>query len=51
MCTHLDPAAIDAVRALFPDGYGLIEHLPREKVPVATAHIRRVAAECGVDIH
>ncbi len=37
--------------ALFPDGYGLIEHLPREKVPVATANIRRVAAECGVDIH
>lgn len=36
---------------LFPDGYGLIEHLPPEKVPVAAANIRRVAAQCGVDIH
>jgi sugar phosphate isomerase/epimerase len=37
--------------ALFPDGYGLIEHLPREKVPVAVANIRRIAADCGVNIY
>jgi sugar phosphate isomerase/epimerase len=37
--------------ALFPDGYGLIEHLPREKVPVAVANIRHIAARNGVDIH
>ena len=37
--------------ALFPDGYGLIEHIPREMVPVASANLRRIAAEVGVDIH
>jgi sugar phosphate isomerase/epimerase len=37
--------------ALFPEGYGLIEHLPREKVPVAVANIQRIAALSGVDIH
>jgi sugar phosphate isomerase/epimerase len=37
--------------ALFPEGYGLIEHLPREKVPVAAANIRSIAAHSGVDIH
>ena len=37
--------------ALFPDGYGLIEHLPRDKVPVAAANIRRIAAESGIAIH
>lgn len=37
--------------ALFPDGYGLLEHLPREKVPVAAANIRRIAAGSGVEIH
>lgn len=34
--------------ALFPLGYGLIEHLPADKVPVAAANIRRVAAAAGV---
>ena len=37
--------------ALFPNGYGLIEHLSREQVPLAAANIRRIAAECGVAIH
>jgi sugar phosphate isomerase/epimerase len=37
--------------ALFPEGYGLIEHLPRENVPVAAANIRRIAAENAVHIH
>lgn len=37
--------------ALFPDGYGLIEHLSRDKVPVAVANIRRIAAESGIDIY
>ena len=37
--------------ALFPDGYGLIEHIPLDKVPVAVANIRRIAAEVGVRIH
>ena len=36
--------------ALFPHGYGLIEHLPRDKVPVAAANIRRIASQCGVEI-
>ncbi len=36
--------------ALFPRGYGLIEHLSPDKVPVAAANIRRIASDCGVDI-
>jgi len=36
--------------ALYPTGYGLIEHLPIEKVPLANANVRRIAAECGVPI-
>ena len=35
---------------LYPHGYGLIEHLPIEKVPLANANVRRIAAECGVPI-
>ena len=36
--------------ALYPNGYGLIEHLPFDKVPRANANVRRIAAECGVPI-
>ena len=37
--------------ALFPHGYGLIEHLGLEQIPRAAANVRRVAAQIGVDIH
>jgi sugar phosphate isomerase/epimerase len=36
--------------ALFPQGYGLIEHLPIDKVPLANTNVRRIAAECDVPI-
>ena len=35
----------------YPNGYGLIEHLPAEKIPTANANVRRIAAENGVHIH
>ena len=35
----------------YPNGYGLIEHLPAEKIPTANANVRRIAAENGVRIH
>ena len=58
---HLDEAVpgqgeLDTGRLLqrfharYPHGYGLIEHLPIDKVPLANANVRRVAAECGVPI-
>jgi sugar phosphate isomerase/epimerase len=37
-------------QALYPHGYGLIEHLPIEQVPLANTNVRRIAAECGVPI-
>jgi len=37
--------------ALYPDGYGLIEHLTAEQIPRAVANVRRIAAESGVNIH
>ncbi len=37
--------------ALFPHGYGLIEHLRLEQIPLAVANVRRIAAENGVVIH
>lgn len=37
--------------ALFPHGYGLIEHLGLEQIPRAAANVRRIAAQAGVDIH
>ena len=37
--------------ALYPDGYGLIEHLPMEKIPLANTNVRRIASENGIDIH
>ena len=36
--------------ALHPDGYGLIEHLSMEQIPVANANIRRIAAANGIGI-
>ena len=43
--------ALKRFDALYPDGYGLIEHLPAEKIPLANANVRRIAAENGVNIH
>ncbi|MDQ2999543.1 MAG: sugar phosphate isomerase/epimerase [Chloroflexota bacterium] len=37
-------------QALYPHGYGLIEHLPIDRVPLANANVRRIAAEHGVPI-
>jgi len=37
-------------QALHPHGYGLIEHLPIDRVPLAVTNVRRIAAECGVPI-
>jgi sugar phosphate isomerase/epimerase len=37
-------------QALYPHGYGLIEHLPIDRVPLAATNVRRIAAECGVPI-
>ena len=37
--------------ALYPDGYGLIEHLPLEKIPLANTNVRKIAAENGVNIY
>ncbi len=36
---------------LYPDGYGLIEHLPAEKIPLANANVRRIADENGIRIY
>ncbi len=43
--------ALKRFDALYPDGYGLIEHLPLEKIPLANANVRRIAAENGVNIY
>jgi sugar phosphate isomerase/epimerase len=59
---HLDEEVpgegeLDLARALkrfdmlYPDGYGLIEHLPLSKIPLANENVRRIAAENGVNIH
>jgi sugar phosphate isomerase/epimerase len=37
--------------ALYPDGYGLIEHLTRDQIPRAAANVRRIAAENGVRVY
>ena len=36
---------------LYPDGYGLIEHLPNEKIPLANTNVRKIAYENGVNIY
>ena len=43
--------ALQRFDALYPDGYGLIEHLPAEKIPLANANVRRIAAENGINIY
>ena len=43
--------ALKRFEALYPDGYGLIEHLPAEKIPLANANVRQIAAENGVRIY
>lgn len=43
--------ALQRFDALYPDGYGLIEHLPSEKIPRANTNVRRIAAESGVKIY
>jgi sugar phosphate isomerase/epimerase len=37
--------------SLFPNGYGLIEHLSLEQIPRAAVNVRRIAAQIGVEIH
>ena len=43
--------ALQRFDELYPNGYGLIEHLPAEKIPTANANVRRIAAENGVRIY
>lgn len=43
--------ALKRFDALYPDGYGLIEHLPAEKIPLANTNVRRIATENGVNIY
>lgn len=43
--------ALKRFNELYPDGYGLIEHLPAEKIPLANANVRRIATENGVRIY
>jgi sugar phosphate isomerase/epimerase len=45
------PLMLERFDALYPDGYGLIEHLSIEKIPIANRNIRRLAAARGVEIH
>lgn len=45
------PLLLKRFDALYPDGYGLIEHLPMSKIPLANANTRRIAAENEIDIH
>lgn len=42
--------ALKRFDTLYPDGYGLIEHLPLEKIPLANKNVRRIAAENEVTI-
>lgn len=43
--------ALKRFHALYPDGYGLIEHLPLEKIPLANTNVRKIASENGVTIY
>jgi sugar phosphate isomerase/epimerase len=43
--------ALKRFDALYPDGYGLIEHLPIEKIPLANTNVRKIASENGVNIY
>lgn len=43
--------ALKRFDALYPNGYGLIEHLPAEKIPLANTNVRGIAAKNGVNIY
>ena len=43
--------ALQRFDALHPHGYGLIEHLPLEKIPLANENVRKIASENGVKIY
>lgn len=43
--------ALKRFDTLYPDGYGLIEHLPKEKIPLANANVRKIASDIGVTIY
>ena len=43
--------ALKRFDTLYPDGYGLIEHLPAEKIPLANRNVRQIAAENGIHIY
>ena len=43
--------ALKRFNALYPDGYGLIEHLPKEKIPLANKNVRKIATDNGVNIY
>ena len=43
--------ALKRFDTLYPDGYGLIEHLPNEKIPLANTNVRKIASENGVNIY
>jgi sugar phosphate isomerase/epimerase len=45
------PTLLRRFDALDSDGYGLIEHLGMDKIPLANANTRRIAAESGIEIH
>ena len=38
-------------QSLYPDGYGLIEHLKPDLIPEATRNTRAIAERAGVEIH
>ena len=35
----------------YPDGYMLLEHLPNEKYPQASANVHRILSEAGIEVH
>ncbi len=43
--------ALKRFNELYPDGYGLIEHLPLEKIPLANTNVRKIASDNGVAIY
>ena len=43
--------ALKRFDALYPNGYGLIEHLPAEKIPLANTNVRRIATKNGINIY
>ncbi len=43
--------ALKRFHNMYPNGYGLIEHLPVHKIPLAAANVRRIASQNGIQIH